>query len=214
MLFLTTEELEKQGVSRQEVQESTQITCSDKLFTRVANFPKQERSQATSLGKEFLRSGVFSFISESQEYLTVWKEKTEDDSNHLEQQKDQSKKARATSVSKIFTNHRDTSWQAIVQKLSETQAPVANSLQPLLTPQDKAFGLDFIVSIAPLTTRSESSSKQLQISPIKSIDTSKNSKNGSQENTVIVSQTITSVNLPSAHTTLKGKILSTKVTMS
>lgn len=214
MLFLTTEALEKQGVSRQEVQESAQITCSDKLFTRVANFPKQERSQATSLGKELLRSGVFSFISESQEYLTVWKEKTEASSNHLEQQKAQSKKARATSVSKIFTNHRDTSWQAIVQKLAETQAPVANSLQPLLTPQKNAFGVDFPVFIAPLTTRSESSSKQLQVSPIKSIDTINSSKNDSQEKTVPVSPTITYMNLPSVHTTLKGKMPSTKVTIS
>ena len=198
MLFLTTEELEKQGVSRQEIQESAQIICSDKLFTRVANFPKQERSQATSLGKDFLRSGVFSFISESQEYLTVWKERTEDSSNHLEQQKAQSKKARATSVSKIFTNHRDTSWQAIVQKLADTQAPVANSLQPLLSPQEKGFGLDIPVLIAPLNIRSESSAKQLQVSPIRSIDTrdtSKNSKKDSQEKTVVISPTITSVNL-------------------
>ena len=144
MLFLTAEELENQGVSRQEAQESAQIKCSDKLFMRVANFPLQERSQATELGKDFLRSGIFSFISESRDNLTVWKEKKEDNCDISEQIKVKSKQARAATISKIFTNHRDTSWQVRLQQIAQAQTPVANSLQPLLTYKNKDTGLSYL----------------------------------------------------------------------
>ncbi|MGK7873436.1 MAG: hypothetical protein AB4426_09015 [Xenococcaceae cyanobacterium] len=74
MLFLTTQQLESQGVSRDKAHEASQIRCSNKLFTRASDFPKKERQAAINLCQEYLQSGVFSFIAESQLALTVWSE--------------------------------------------------------------------------------------------------------------------------------------------
>ena len=74
MLCLSIVELEKQGVPRDEAAHSSQISCSNKLFTRAADFPISERLAAIEFSKTIIESGVYSFIAESDRQLTVWKE--------------------------------------------------------------------------------------------------------------------------------------------
>lgn len=132
MLFLTTEELERQGVPCQEAVASSHIKCSDKLFARAANFSKQERLAAIELSQKILSSGIFSFIAESHEFLTVWQEEKQEKTVSFRRTNAQSKQARAATVAKIFARCRDTGLEAVAQQIAHTKLPIAHSLQPLV----------------------------------------------------------------------------------
>ena len=133
MLFLTTEELERQGVPCQEAVASSHIKCSHKLFARAANFPKQERLAAIELSRKILSSGIFSFIAESHDFLTVWQEEKQKNTLSFQPTNAQSKQARAATVAKIFARCRDTGLEAVAKQIAYTKLPIVNSLQPLVT---------------------------------------------------------------------------------
>ncbi|NET07101.1 MAG: hypothetical protein F6K16_20845 [Symploca sp. SIO2B6] len=78
MLVLTTKQLEHQGVSIQDANEAFQIRTSNKVFTRGRNFPKNEREAAVKFGHKYLDDGVFCFIAENHNCLTVWVEQKEE----------------------------------------------------------------------------------------------------------------------------------------
>lgn len=106
MLILTIAELEKQGITSQEVEKSQQIKCVDKIMERVADFSNQNHYQACELGKSYLKLGIFSFVSESKIGLTVWKEKQNVDKQKIAQEiQTKMNQARVNTVANLF-NHR------------------------------------------------------------------------------------------------------------
>ncbi|MGQ4645864.1 hypothetical protein [Lyngbya aestuarii] len=69
MLFITTEELEIQGVN---YKEASQITFHNKLLTRGLDFSKKARQKVRDFCQDYLDANLFCLVVESQWYLTVW----------------------------------------------------------------------------------------------------------------------------------------------
>ncbi len=75
MLVLTEEQLQNQGVSIDNIENTREIFCCNKLFSKVAQFTLAERQLAMNLCKEQIKSGVFSFIAQTHTNFLVWQEK-------------------------------------------------------------------------------------------------------------------------------------------
>lgn len=114
MLFFSTEQLQSQGVSAQDILEAAQIKCSGRVYNRVSDLEKTEREAATAICRNFIKEGVFGFICETLVGITVWRE----EKNHNTNQK--------TSLSSV--NTKDPVKYDIVQNSATIQEEPKQSL--------------------------------------------------------------------------------------
>lgn len=74
MIFLTTEQLEGQGISPKTINTASQIQCSNKLLNRGPEFTPEQRQAAINFVRKCLRDDIFCLIQENQSSLVVWTE--------------------------------------------------------------------------------------------------------------------------------------------
>ncbi len=63
-----------QGVSLAEVQQSLSINCFDTTFKRKSDLPKKFKTKALNLSAEIVKTGIKSFVTETNYSYTVWEE--------------------------------------------------------------------------------------------------------------------------------------------
>jgi len=142
MLFITTEELELQGV---DCKEASQITFHNKLLTRGLDFSKKARQRVIGFCQDYLDANLFCLVVESQWYLTVWIEDkntnfTEKDRNfHTQSIKDSSlKSSSSTAETRFEDDHIDkTDEQSPRQQASSLPLQGESTTRDLVPTQEK-----------------------------------------------------------------------------
>jgi hypothetical protein len=86
MHIVDFKDLEQQGVSAKQFEQSLQIECFSKVFQRSIDLHKRFKTKVFNVSQELTRKGIDNIITENNYSYTIWKEiskiqKKED--NHL-----------------------------------------------------------------------------------------------------------------------------------
>ena len=163
MLVLTRAQLEQQGITSQELESSPQIKCISKIMERVADFSNQKQDQACELGKSYLKLGIFSFVSESKNGFTVWKEKQSVEKQKITQEiQTKMDKARVNTVANIFNQRKEQNVIKAEGQLKKLDGQLVKRTQASLSQESQSISIEKLQPISQLTALQIANSDQQQ----------------------------------------------------